>query len=74
MIDAAEKLQLFLDQACRRLQTFVADGCTGKWPTEAAEPRVSIGDDSILVSWGDTGERETPDVALRPICRSEIGL
>jgi hypothetical protein len=73
-LSVEDRLQLFLDQACRRLQSFVATGHAARWPTAAAEPRVSIDDDRILVSWGGTGEDEAPDVALRPILRSDIGI
>jgi hypothetical protein len=67
------RLQLFLDAAARRVQTFVSAGLRGRWPTVTAEPRVSIGQDSILVWWGGPCVADA-DVAIRPIPREEIGL
>lgn len=72
-LPAEDRMQLFLEQACRRLQDFVSHGRKARWPARAAKPRVSIGEDRILVWWGGPGEDEA-DVALRPIVRSEIGI
>jgi hypothetical protein len=67
-----DRMHLFLDAASRRVQKFVS-GRHRRWPTMKAKPRVSIGEDRILVWWGGPGEGEA-DVALRPIMRSEIGI
>jgi len=67
-----DRLQIFLDAASQRVQTFVSRP-TKRWPTMKAKPKVSIEEDKILVWWG--GPRETDAVvALRPILRKEIGV
>jgi hypothetical protein len=67
-----QRLQLFLDQASRRVQTFVSDRHR-RWPTMTAKPWVSIGEDWILVWWGGESKKDAV-VALRPIARDELGI
>lgn len=64
------RLQLFLDAWSRGVQKFVSRR-DRPWPTMTAKPKVSIGEDRILVWWGGASEMDA-DVALRPIPRREI--
>jgi hypothetical protein len=66
------RLQLFLDAASRDVQKFVSRR-NRPWPTITAKPKVSIGEDSILMWWGGASEADAV-VALRPIPRREIGV
>lgn len=67
-----DRLRIFLEAASRRVQSFVSRH-DRRWPTMAAEPRVSIEEDKILVWWGDPSEAD-PVVALRPIPRKQLGV
>jgi hypothetical protein len=66
------RLQLFLDAASQGVQKFVSRRHR-RWPTMTAKPKVSIGEDSILIWWGGASEEDAV-VALRPIPRGEIGV
>jgi hypothetical protein len=65
-----ERLRIFLEAASQRVQKFVSRR-NSPWPTLTAKPRVSIGEDRILVWWGGASEADAV-VALRPISRREI--
>ena len=67
-----ERMQLFLETACKRVQEFVSQP-RRRWPTDTAEAQVVIDERAITVWWGGP----TPscaDVALRPIERRELGF
>lgn len=65
-----QRLQLFLHGASQRVQKFVGRRHR-PWPTRTASPKVSIGEDRILLWWGGVSETDAV-VALRPISRREI--
>ena len=51
------RLQLFLDAASESVQKFVSRRYR-PWPTMKAKPKVSKGEDSILIWWGGASEAE----------------